>query len=428
MKRKRKIDVNYIIMLVFLLLSANANILSSTMVAWGAAIVSLLGYAITKKLITRRDVNIIAIFSGVYLLFVSLRFLLVNDLEVDYLYSDYMFLFKYILLTFIVCTILRDKLLAYFVKVMVHLTIVSLVFFALQLLSPATMFKFFTTLNFPTGNTIPGYTNALVFTYTQGFHDFSNSGFVWEPGAFGCFLVLTLMFHFFLNSFKYDKITILLIIANITTFSTTNYLGLLVLIFLSYRFRVPKINIYVLILVPSIILAFIFIPFLADKIVDTYQEDMRDLKHLKVLEKYYHHNRMEIPLNRFSSMWHILDTFGNKLILGVSNKYNEVLNKTYTVNISNGVFDFIAKFGVVGLVYLLFKYIRFCKPYLRNWENIVYCVAILLVLSFGEPILFLPIIMMFLFIRFKQKGFSRYKNNEEDEEEEEDPHAYAKSA
>jgi hypothetical protein len=415
MKKKQKIDINYFIMLVFLLLSANANILSSTVAVWAGVIALLLFFAIVNKLITRKEVNAFGIFSGIYILYVTLRFFLFNDLETDYLYSDYIFLFKYLLFSWLVCVILKDKLLANFVKVMVHLTIVSLVFYALQLLSAPTMFKLFTTLNFPTGNTIPGYTNALFFTYTQGFHDYSNSGFVWEPGAFGCFLVFTLMFHFYLNKFKYDGVTVLLIIANLTTFSTTNYLGLLVLIFLSYRYRVPKINIYVLILVPAIILAFVFIPFLGDKIVDTYKEDLRDLNRLKILEKFYHRNRMEIPLNRFSSMWHIINTFGEKLILGVSNKYNDVLNKSYTVNISNGVFDFIAKFGVVGLLYLLVKYAAFCKKYVLRWENVVYCVLIILILSFGEPILFLPIIMMFLFINEKQKAFGKYGNDEEED-------------
>jgi hypothetical protein len=417
MKRKKKFDVNYFIMLIFLLVSANANILSSTTISWAIVISGLLFYAILNKLITRAEVNIFGIFSGVYLVFVSARFFIFNDLETDYLYSDYAFLFKYVLLSFLICVILKETLLANFVKVMVHLTIVSLIFFALQLLSPATMFKLFTTLNFPTGNDIPGYTNALFFTYTQGFHDFSNSGFVWEPGAFGCFLVLTLMFHFYLNKFKFDGITILLILANITTFSTTNYLGLLVLFFLAYRYKVPKINIYVLVLVPAIVLAFIFIPFLGNKIVDTYKEDLRDLNHLKVLEKYYHHNRMQIPLNRFSSMWHILNTFGDKLILGVSNKYNDVLNKSYTVNISNGVFDFIAKFGVVGLLYLLYKYAAFCKKYVLTIENVCYCIGILLVLSFGEPILFLPIIMMFLFIKDDQKPINKYQTIDNDDRE-----------
>ncbi|OOQ57085.1 O-antigen ligase family protein [Mucilaginibacter pedocola] len=416
-KKNKTFDLNYFIMLAFLLVSANANIISSTTVAWAVIILGLFGVAMQRKQIGRRELNAIGVFAGLYVLYVSGRFFLVNDLTTDYLYSDYVFLFKYIFIAFLICVVLRDKLLATFVKVMVHLTIISLVFFALQLLAPTFMYKIFLTLNFPTGNTIPGYTNALFFTYTQGFHDFSNSGFVWEPGAFGCFLVLTLMFHFFLNKFRYDNITILLILANITTFSTTNYLGLLVLIFLSYRYRVPKINIYVLILVPASILAFIFIPFLGDKIIETYNEDMRDLKHLKVLEKYYHHNRMEIPLNRFSSMWHIIDTFQEKLILGVSNKYNDVLNKAYTVNISNGVFDFIAKFGIIGLLVLLYKYAAVCAKYVIRWENVAYCLMIILVLSFGEPILFLPIVMMFLFLKDKQTAIDKYGREEPQDNE-----------
>lgn len=420
-RKQKKIDINYFIMLVFLLLSANANIISSTAIAWAAIIASLLFYAIINKMISRKDVNSFGIFSGAYVLLVTVRFFLFNDLETDYLYSDYLFLFKYLLVSFLICVVMKEKLLAYFVKVMVHLTILSLVFYALQLLSPATMYKLFATLNFPTGNNIPGYTNALFFTYTQGFHELTNSGFVWEPGAFGCFLVITLMFHFYLNKFKYDNVTVLLIIANITTFSTTNYLGLLVLIFLSYRYRVPKINIYVLILVPAIIVALIFIPFLGDKIIETYDEDMRDLNRLGVLKAYYHHIHMDIPLNRFSSLVHIINSFGNKLILGVSNRYNDVLNKQYPINISNGVGDFIAKFGVVGLIFLLYKYGKFCRQYVLSAENVVYSILILLILSFGEPILFLPIVMIFLFLRDKQKPFKRYGRDQEDEA----PNSYA---
>jgi len=401
-------DLNYFITLLFLLLSANANILSSSMVGWAAILFLMLVVAINRKDLNSKEAIAITIFSGGFVILMTVRFFLINDLETDYLMSDFLFLIKYIYVSFLFCLLLKEKLLANIVKVMTHLTLLSFVFFALQLLSSDTMYRLFSVLNFPTGNTIPGYANILLFTYTQGFHDFANSGFVWEPGAFGCFLVFSLMFHFFLNKFTFDNVATIFIIGNITTFSTTNYLGLIILLFLAYRYRSPKINIYVLILIPAIILAFVFIPFLADKIVDTYQEDMRDLNHLKMLQKYYHHNRMDIPLNRFSSMVYIYDTFGSKLILGVSNKYNAILNKSYNVNISNGLFDFIAKFGLVGLLFLLYKYATFCKPYVIRWENIIYCILIILALSFGEPILFLPIVMMFLFIKPFQTGIAKY--------------------
>jgi hypothetical protein len=404
-----KINADYIITLFFLLLTANANILSSSTVGWFAIMGMMFIVAISRKQFTRQDFANIAIFSVVYLAFIFFRFFAVNELETDYLTSDVIFLFKYVFLAFIVTVLLKERALANIVRVTTHLTVLSFVFFLFQVLAGETMFRLFSAINFPTGNDIPGYTNVLFFTYTKGFHDFSNSGFVWEPGSFGCFLVITLMFHFFLNRFRIDNTAIILIIGNITTFSTTNYLGLLVLFFLAYRYRVPKINLWVLILIPVSVLLFIFIPFLGDKIVETYQEDMRDLNHLKVLERFYRHNRMQIPLNRFSSMWHIYETFGNKLILGVSNKYNDILNKSYTVNISNGIFDFLAKFGLVGFIYLLYRYVRFCKPYVLRVENVLYCVLIILVTSFGEPILILPFILMFMFLKAEQLPFVKAK-------------------
>ncbi|TWR27586.1 hypothetical protein FPZ43_14040 [Mucilaginibacter pallidiroseus] len=398
----KKIDLDYIITFFFLMLTANANFLSSSTIGWFVIMALMIIVGVSRKQFNKEDMQHIFIFTLCYSFYVLFRFFLINDLAPDYLGSDMIFLCKYVFLAFVVATVLKERAIAYIVKVTTHLTVISFVFYALQLLSHETMYRTFSAINFPTGNEIPGYTNVLFFTFTQGFHDFSNSGFVWEPGSFGCFLVITLMFHFFLNRFKFDGTAIILIIGNISTFSTTNYLGLLVLLFLAYRYRVPKINLWVLIMIPVCILLVIFIPFLGDKIIETYSEDMRDLNHLRVLEKYYRHNRMQIPLNRFSSMWHIMDSFGNKLIMGVSNKYNEILNKSYTVNISNGVFDFFAKFGVLGFLYLAFRYGRFCKTFVSKNENVAYCLGILLITSFGEPILALPFILIFMFFSREQ--------------------------
>jgi hypothetical protein len=411
MKFFKDINVQYLITFFFLLLTANANFLSSSTPGWFIIMFLMILAGVIKRQFEKREMINILWFSIAYLLFIFFRFYVINELETEYLTSDILFLVKYIFLSFIFCAILKDEAIAYIVKVVTHLAVLSFIFFILQLLAPEAMFRVFSAISFPTGNMIPGYTNFLLFTYTKGFHDYSNSGFVWEPGAFGCFLVIALMFHFFLNRFKFDNTAIILVIANITTFSTTNYLGLFVLLILAYRFRVPKINIYILIFIPVIIALVVFIPFLGDKIIDTYKEDMRDLNHLKVLEKYYRHNRMQIPLNRFSSMWHIINSFGDKLILGVSNKYNDILNKAYTVNISNGIFDFFAKFGIVGFLYLIYRYVRFCRLYVVKFENVVYCILILLALSFGEPILILPFVLIFMFLRKGQTPIG-YKEKE----------------
>lgn len=405
----KKIDVYYIITLLFLLLSANANILSASDIIWFVVMIFMVIVAASKKQITVKDLRHIGIFSICYLFFMLVRDLFINSLDSEYLLSEVVFLVKYIYISFLFCILLRERAMAYIVKVTVHLTIISFIFYFFQLLVPDLMYKLFTALNVPTGNNLPGYTNFVLFTFTKNFHDYTNSGFVWEPGSFGCFLVIALLMHFFINKFRFDRNANILIIGILSTVSTTDYLALLVLLFLAYRYRVPKINLWVVILVPLFLVIIWFVPFLGDKIKTTFYEDMDDLHRMKVLEKFYHHSNMQIPLNRFSSMNYIFNTFGNQLILGVSNKYNAILNRSFNVNISNGVFDLLAKFGLVGFLYLFFYYGKVCLEYVVRAEYVIYCILILAISAFGEPILFLPLVLIFMFLSPGQELLKKKK-------------------
>ena len=201
-----------------------------------------------------------------------------------------------------------------------------------------------------------------------------------------------------------------MIVGIITTFSTTDYLALLIVLFLAYRVKVPKLNWWTVLLLFVSAAIVIIIPILGDKISDTYYEDMDDLHRLKYLEIFYQHKHMQIPLNRFSSMVYVYDTFKEHLILGVSNKYNVILNLAYNINISNGIFDFLAKFGLVGMVLLLYKYSKFCIESVLKLEYVFYCILALLIIGFGEPILILPIVLIFVFLPAKQLSFGRFTN------------------
>jgi hypothetical protein len=399
----KKIDIYYIVTLLFLLVSANASILSANDICWFSILAFMLIVAIGKSLMHIRDLRIIGIFSLVYVIFVVVRDLTINNLDVKFLLSDGFFLVKYIFLTFVFCTVLKEKAAIYIVRVMIHLTIISFFFFALQLVGlDDFIYKYSTALNLTSDNLIPGYTNFIFFTFTKGFHDYSNSGFVWEPGSFGCFLVIALMLNLFLNKFTFDKKSNIFIFGIFTTFSTTDYLALLIIFYLAYRVKVPKLNWWAILIVLISAAIIVLVPILGDKISDTYYEDMDDLHRLKYLEIFYRHKHMQIPLNRFSSMVYIVDTFKTQLFLGVSNKYNVILNSAYSINISNGVFDFIAKFGLVGFVYLLYRFSKFCLISVLKWEYVFYCIIALLIIGFGEPILILPIVLMFIFLPGEQ--------------------------
>jgi hypothetical protein len=212
------------------------------------------------------------------------------------------------------------------------------------------------------------------------------------------------LLNLFLNRFIYDRNNIILIITLITTISTTGYLALLIIFFLSYRYRVPKINIWVLVLIPLSIVIIINTPNLGDKITKTFEGDMKDSRphQMKIAEHYYQHSKGPAPLNRFSSMIVIYNKFGNDLILGESNKYNVILNETDNVDISNGIFDFMAKFGLVGFIFLMYKYARFCRVYVFRWELVIYCILVFLIICTGEPIVFLPFMLLFIFLYLEQ--------------------------
>ena len=406
-----KIDIYYIVTLLFLLLAANSSILSANDICWFSIMAFMFIVAIGKRLLHIKDLKIIGVFTLVYVAFVVIRDLAINNLEAQFLLSDGFFLVKYIFLSFIFCTILKEKAAAYLVRVIVHLTIISFFFFSLQLIGlDEYIYKYSMALGLTSDNMIPGYTNFIFFTFTKGFHDYSNSGFVWEPGSFGCFLIIGLILNLFLNKFVFEKKSYIMIIGIITTFSTTDYLALLIVLFLAYRFKVPKINWWTVLLLLVSAAVIIIVPILGEKISDTYYEDMDDLHRLKYLEIFYQHKHMQIPLNRFSSMVYVYDTFKTYLILGMSNKYNVILNRAYNINISNGIFDFLAKFGLVGMVFLLYKYSKFCIENVLKSEYVLYCIIALLIIGFGEPVLILPIVLIFIFLPVNQLNFGRFKN------------------
>jgi len=403
MKFFKQFDIYYFVTLLFILISSAANFLAANDIAWFIILLFFFIIAISKKLLLVNDMRRIAILSIVYLVFVAVRDIAVNNLGSEYLISDSIFLFKYVYLAFIYCIIMREKAAAYIVNVVAHLTVISLLFFIAQLGGLREyIYSFSQALHLQSAYYIDGYTNFIIFTYVKGIHDFRNSGFSWEPGAFGCFLVIALMLNLFLNKFKFDKKSYLFIVAIITTISTTDYLALMILLFLVYRYKVPRINWGVVLLLVMCAVGFVYIPILGDKILGTYYEDMDDLRRLKYLEIFYKRNNSQIPLNRFASMMFIYQTFGWQLLLGVSNKYDVLVNSRFNINISNGVFDFLAKFGLVGFVPLIYKYVKFCHYNLKNYEYSIYCVLALLVIGFGEPMLFLPIVLMFIFLPNEQ--------------------------
>ena len=400
-------NIYYIVTLFFLIFASKANILVKSNLAWFVFEVFMIIIALYFNRVKKKDVQFFIISSVIFFIYVLFRFKL-NQLPTDYLKSDVFYFFKFVLTSYLFCLILKEKTLYYLVKVISHLAMISLVFYVLQFYQDGAIVKAIGAAfeSITVENNSLRYSNFLIFTYDT-IHYYRNSGFCWEPGAFGSFLTIALLFNFLMNDFKLNKEAFIITLAILTTVSTTAYLGVFLLFFLRYRVLNKGSKVTIIVFAIILALAIPNVPFLGEKIVEIYEQDIRDLKRIEELSTYYDDVQRQIPLNRFASAIFLYEQFDWKLFLGVSNQYDEYYIHEYNINISNGIMDFITKFGVVGLFVLLYRYGTLCKMYLRKTEYVIYSILILLILSFGEPILMLPICVIFLFLpTYKNQDFS----------------------
>lgn len=400
-------NIYYIVTLFFLIFASKANFLVKSNLAWFGFEVFMIVIALSFNRIKKKDVQFFILSSVIYFIYILFRFKL-NQLPTDYFKSDVFYFFKFVLTSYLFCLILKERALYYLIKVISHLALISIVFYVLQFYQDGAIVKAigkaFESITVETFSL--RYTNFLIFTYDT-IHYYRNSGFCWEPGAFGSFLTLALMFNFLINDFKLNKEALIITLAILTTVSTTAYLGAFILYFLRYRVLSRGSKITIIIFAVIFALAIPNVPFLGEKVVEIYEQDIRDLKELEQLSVYYEDVERQIPLNRFASVIFLYEQFNWKLFLGVSNQYDEYYINEFNVNISNGIMDFITKFGLVGLMVLLYRYGKLCWGYLRKTEYVCYSILILLILSFGEPILMLPICVIFIFLpTFKKQDFT----------------------
>jgi hypothetical protein len=388
----------YFVTLLFVILSGKATFFDQLNACWVIIDIIILWVGFTHGRFCKGDFRLFVKFSLVYLAFCTLRLLFFTGLSFTYWISDVTFLFKFILTGFLYCALLKEKAIYYLTKVIVDLAILSIPLYCLQLISGDLVYAVGKLINLPYPH-FDGYVNFLVFTYVK-VHAIRNSGFSWEPGAFGFFLIMALLMNFFINDFTFDKRAKWLTAAVVTTLSTTTYVAFIFVLLLYFRaigVRFSKILVFV---IPFLVVLASAVPFLFDKIINIYHNDMSDMKNIETLSKTYIKMGQVMPLNRFASLLFLSQTFGFKLILGISNSYQDTIPILGNISISNGIFAFCAQFGLVGLGLLLYRSFALFQKYTRAVELSLYCVLIILILGFGECIYLTPLMLAFLFLYY----------------------------
>lgn len=127
-------------------------------------------------------------------------------------------------------------------RIVFILSIITVPFYIVQLISPQLLASLAPHLNFMTSVEQKEFNGWYIFVYMfsgYGLH-IRNSGFMWEPGAFAFMLILAILIRFHNNSIKLDRRVFLYFILIASTLSTMGYIvGLLLLSAVLVKERKP---------------------------------------------------------------------------------------------------------------------------------------------------------------------------------------------
>jgi hypothetical protein len=246
--------------------------------------------------------------------------------------------------------------------------------------------------------------NAILYsvqpTYTSIRYSFAiprNCGFAWEPGAFAVFICLAILINlFFVNSGKEARKRFwVLLVALLTTQSTTGYLIFIVIILFYFLNKNLKI---LLLALPVMVIALVYIatlPFMSKKVIELIDET----KQIDLVIERTIGMEGEFTPQRFTSFLIRYKDFQNNPILGLGPHREESwINKIYS-NISaiSGIGELLSGWGIVGFLFFIILSFKSSVYLSRHYKykGGILVFLIILFISISYSVIFVPLIMCF---------------------------------
>jgi len=393
---------NFILVLIVILITAKGNIITIS------NITLTLSMLLTMFIFFKRKEKIdkaFTIFTIVYFIIFSIHALKFQYIDLrefrEYLKILYAYMF--------IKLIYKDFFKIY-TNIIYKLALISLPLYILQLIDYDMMKSFVGIIEHNISSLDyreDWYENIFFFTLNDN-GMFRNSGFAWEPKGFGTFLTLALFFQLILNKFKFfDKKNIIFLLAIITTLSTATYSVLLfgIIPFYLYNKGSSFKTIASVLVIPVVFIIFTQVDFMQKKIFNEYNTRDKYVNY-QYDRKYKGKSR---SLGRFGSF--IIDyrdflkepLFGYGLYSEKRTMYS--VNGVKLVRV-NGFSDFLAKFGLIGMIFLIISYFKTFKKVAYQFKFKGYFIIPISILmsSMGSAILLTPLYLSFLFY-----GYKKYK-------------------
>lgn len=313
-----------------------------------------------------------------------------------------------LIFAFMVVEIVGINFFSSYVRILYIFSIISLIFYFCSFSDAISNFYKSTLGNlipqlFETDSFYKARPNIIVFCFEETlFTEARNSGPFWEPGGFGVFLILALIFNWHRQEKLITKENVVFIISIVTTFSTAAYIAFAIfLVFVNFE-KIRQNVLYTILLGLFLVATLILyekIPFLKDKIENNIA------------------GANVTTTSRFGSALADYNQFKENPIFGFGRAGAKVGfkdEKFYDVenHRNNGIFIVLSTYGLIIFIYYftmifqVFKSIRSCYSLPKYYHYFAF--IILLILGFSQAVFLRPFFYAFLFLPLALKSSVRY--------------------
>lgn len=349
--------VERIAVLVLLFTASGTSAIARSYMTWDSPVgVMLLGISCLALIFTHKigvDRRLVALLMGYFLLFA------VQLLWYESFHPKHLLLYP---VSFCIAYVyLRSMQVRFFnilEDVIAWLSICALAVWVVDVLSAGKLRSALSGINLlsPYDDIIDSY----VFIYTvvlEGVESYlpRNAGFAWEPGAFAVFNCIGLVINLARTSFKVrnNRRAQLFIVAILSSQSTTGYSILLAILLAKAMVGVKgAARLVVVPVVISVIAVALTLPFMQDKILELWDQDVNELA-ASASESW--NIDKPVAAQRFLSLKLDMDDFLENPILGYGGRESEMGIRKQNLNIVtiSGIGKIPAKFGFFGLAFFI---------------------------------------------------------------------------
>ena len=301
-------------------------------------------------------------------------------------------------------TLLGFKFYDYYFQFIYMMAIISIPMYLIQNFYP----QLFTQMLLPLAKAMSTDLRYNFKIYSYIIHTFHvnsplrNSGFMWEPGAFGMAIGIALYYGLSAFKFQWNKQMLVLLVAGLTTLSTTFYFSLacIFVFYLTNKFR-NNFKKIILLSLASFVSVYFFnnLPFLKEKIEF-------NIEHYDYYTKGGHLEMMTDiggQSGRLISFAANLKSFlqyplghGDNISYQVTNALGEIISG------ANGLGPFMVRYGIIGIIFLIISLnktsLYFKKVFQARFPQIF--ILLVLIYLFSNPIYRNPFFFTLLFLPF----------------------------